>query len=58
MAVKPKEILIFEDNKGRRPFVEWLESLDIAVRAKIENRILRLHQGNYGDFKNPAKRCE
>jgi putative addiction module killer protein len=51
MAVKPKEILIFEDNKGRKPFTEWLESLDIVIRARIENRILRLHQGNYGDYK-------
>lgn len=51
MLSKPKEILIFEDKRGRKPFTEWLDSLDIVIRARIENRILRLHQGNYGDYK-------
>lgn len=50
-ATIQKDVLIFENKKGKKPFVEWLESLDAVVRARIENRILRLYHGNYGDYK-------
>lgn len=46
-----KEVLIFEDGKGRQSFAEWLDSLDATLRGRIENRILRLCHGNYGDHK-------
>lgn len=46
-----KEVIIFEDNRGKQPFVDWLSSLDSAIRGRIENRILRLYHGNYGDHK-------
>ena len=51
LTIMPKEVVIFEDGKGKQPFTAWLETLDIAVRARIENRLLRLHLGNYGDHK-------
>ena len=50
-AVTPKKILIFEDSSGKKPFVEWLKSLDKKMQARIEQRILRLELGNYGDYK-------
>lgn len=50
-ANSPKEILIFEDDKGKQPFVNWLDSLDKGIRGRINNRILRLSIGNYGDYK-------
>ena len=50
-AVTPKEILIFEDSSGKKPFIEWIEKLDKKTQARIEQRILRLELGNYGDYK-------
>lgn len=46
-----KDVIIFEDNQGRQPFTRWLETLDTTIRGRIQNRILRLHHGNYGDYK-------
>jgi putative addiction module killer protein len=36
---------------GRCPFREWLERLDIKVRARIQARVLRFETGNLGDYK-------
>lgn len=44
---------IYQDQNGRKPFVQWLESLsDIQARAKIKVRIARIRQGNLGDWKS------
>ena len=37
---------------GRNPFREWLETLDIAVRARVQARMLRFELGNLGDHKS------
>ena len=36
---------------GKSPFREWLNSLTIAVRARIQARVLRFETGNLGDHK-------
>jgi putative addiction module killer protein len=36
---------------GRRYFREWLDSLSIPVRARIQARILRFETGNLGDHR-------
>ncbi len=48
---EPKEVIFFEDRKHKKPFIEWLDDLDTATRGRINQRILRLSLGNYGDFK-------
>lgn len=50
-VASPKKIVIFENDKGKKPFVEWLDVLDVSARARIEQRILRVSLGNYGDYK-------
>jgi putative addiction module killer protein len=40
---------------GASPFREWIESLDIAVMARIKARIFRIEQGNLGDHKSVGK---
>jgi putative addiction module killer protein/probable addiction module antidote protein len=45
----PREILICQDNAGREPFTEWLNSLDVQTRARIRVRIDRLEDGLFGD---------
>lgn len=37
---------------GRSPFREWLDTLDIPVRARIQARVLRFEMGNLGDHKS------
>ena len=37
---------------GRNYFREWLDSLTIPVRARIQARVLRFETGNLGDHKS------
>lgn len=37
---------------GRNPFREWLGTLDVAVRARVQARMLRFELGNLGDHKS------
>ena len=48
---KLQEVIIYSDNNGKQPFVKWLDSLDSSIRGRIQQRILRLSIGNFGDFK-------
>ena len=45
-------IEIYQDRTGRRPYSEWLESLDITVQARIGVRLDRVRRGNFGDHKH------
>ena len=36
---------------GKAPIVEWLSSLDSMTRKRINQRILRIEDGNFGDHK-------
>ncbi len=45
------QIEIYVDEKGRSPFVDWLDSLDKSIKAKVAARILRFETGNLGDTK-------
>ena len=47
-----KEILIYKTREGKEPFINWLFSMrDKTMRHRIEARIDRIKQGNYGDHK-------
>jgi putative addiction module killer protein len=37
---------------GRNPFREWLSTLDVAVSARVQARLLRFELGNLGDHKS------
>jgi putative component of toxin-antitoxin plasmid stabilization module len=37
--------------QGKSPFRNWLKSLDVAVQARIQARVLRFENGNLGDHK-------
>ena len=36
---------------GRNPYREWLDTLDVTSRARIQARVLRFSTGNLGDHK-------
>ncbi len=40
------EINIYKTANGREPYVEWLESLDRTVRARIKARLTRIQETN------------
>jgi putative addiction module killer protein len=41
----------YVDDSGRIPFRDWLSDLNVAIRARIQARILRFETGNLGDHK-------
>ena len=49
--MKVFEIKQYLTETGECPFRDWLEHLNIAIRARIQERIFRLELGNLGDYK-------
>ena len=45
------QILIYQTQSGKEPFVQWLEGLDKQTQIKIRKRISRIELGNFGDYK-------
>lgn len=41
---------LIQTNK-KAPVIDWLDSLDGVIRKRIVQRILRIEEGNFGDFK-------
>lgn len=41
---------------GENPFRQWLEGVDIKIKARIQARLLRFEEGNLGDHKLVGKR--
>ena len=51
--IKPKQVIIYEDENGVQPFKNWLNDLrDPKTRRRILQRLSRLENGNYGDYKS------
>ena len=49
MEAIPKDIKLFRTKDGKKPFIEWLESLrDQKAKQKIQLRVDRLSLGNPG----------
>ncbi len=49
MALRVRE---YETADGKLPFREWLATLDRAVRARIQARVVRFESGNFGDHRS------
>ena len=49
---------IYQDRRGRQPFVDWVSALrDQRAQATIDQRLRRLTLGNLGDYRGGGKRC-
>lgn len=46
------EVLIFRDRSGAGPYLEWIKSLDWKTQERVFQRVARLKQGQFGDFKS------
>jgi len=54
--VRQKEFVIYVAANGKKPFVEWIESLkDKTIRYRIKERLDRAALGNMGDCKPLGK---
>ncbi len=51
--LRPGRYVIQEsiDEHGVSGFRQWLDTLDVAARARIQARVLRFESGNFGDAK-------
>ena len=45
------EILTYKTADNKCPFEIWLSSLDNSIKARIDKRMERISEGNFGDFK-------
>ncbi len=51
--IKPKQVIIYENDNGKQPFKDGLYSLrDSKTRRRILQRLSRVESGNYGDYKS------
>ena len=48
----PLKVREYVDKQGDSPFRNWLDSLDLAIKARVQARILRVESGNLGDHKS------
>ena len=47
------QVEIYQDQRGRQPFSNWVNSLrDRRGQAAIDNRLRRIALGNLGDYKS------
>ncbi len=46
-----KEIIFYQTETGKKPFYNWLSSLDKKTKERILVRLDRLQDGNLGNFR-------
>lgn len=46
-----KKVVYYRTSDGKYPYWKWHDKLDNSISVKIDTRIDRLEEGNYGDFK-------
>lgn len=51
MATTKLTVREYLTDRGLSPFREWLTTLDAAMRARIQARVLRFEAGNLGDHR-------
>lgn len=49
--MKQRIIKIAQIENNKAPFVEWINSLDKVTKARIQSRLTRLLENNFGDCK-------
>jgi|GEM_PF-6030261 len=49
MNEKILKIAVIQNDKA--PFLEWLNSLDKSIKARVQSRLTRILENNFGDCK-------
>lgn len=50
--MKAKQLILYQTGNDREPFAEWFLGLDSRIRVRIRNRLDRVEEGHYGDYKS------
>lgn len=50
-SAQPYRVVEYLTENDRSPFRDWLETLNLSFRARIQARIFRFETGNLGDYK-------
>lgn len=52
MEARPKNVVVYQDAAGAKPFDDWIAGLrDNSVVARVYARLARVAEGNLGDHK-------
>lgn len=46
------DIILYTSHTGKQPFVAWQDKLDKTTRTIINQRLIRIRNGNFGDCKS------
>ena len=49
--MKQKQVKIAQLSDGKTPFIDWINSLDKVTKFRIQSRLTRLLENNFGDHK-------
>lgn len=49
--MEEKIIKIAQLSNNKSPFIEWMQSLDKITKARVQSRLTRLLENNFGDHK-------
>jgi putative addiction module killer protein len=54
--IHPRQLQFYRTPNGREPFAEWYDTIqDRSARNRIQKRLDRLENGNFGDCKSVGK---
>ncbi len=53
--MKQRIVKIAQLSNGKVPFTDWFNSLDKPIKARIQSRLTRLLENNFGDCKKIDK---
>lgn len=46
------KVEIFKTKENKQPFITWINGLSLPLRYRIYQRLSRLEEGNFGDYKS------
>lgn len=49
--MEQKIVKIAQLSNGKSPLIEWIESLDKVTKSRVQSRLTRLLENNFGDHK-------
>ena len=49
--MKQRIVKIAQLSNGKTPFIDWIESLDKVTKSRVQSRLTRLLENNFGDHK-------
>lgn len=51
ISMEQRIIKIAQLANDKTPFIEWINSLDKTTKARVQSRLTRLLENNFGDYK-------